>query len=302
MICGYRTFACGIAMKIKSIIWWFVTAASTILIFAYLCAATYLWARQSYFIFRPERKVVNSPADYGIPYEDLYIPVSGADDEGERIHAWLMPTEHSSGKYLLYLHGSALNIGANIDHAQRFRNMGLSVLLVSYRGYGKSDGTFPEENDTYADAEAAWNFLVTQKKIKPDSIFIYGHSLGGAVAINLAVDHPDAGGLMVESAFTSIVDMAELTPAYRIFPLNLMVHQRFDSRKKVRHLQVPVIYIHGTRDALVPHVMSRILYKLTASAKQIVLIHGGSHNNSALVAGGIYLQAVQEFLEFADKN
>ncbi|MGD8764886.1 MAG: alpha/beta fold hydrolase [Desulfobacteraceae bacterium] len=272
------------------------------MIIVYMSSATYLWAKQSYFIFRPERDVVNSPTDYGIPYEDLYIPVSDVDGERERIHAWLMPAEHSSGKYLLYLHGSALNIGANINHAQRFRNMGLSVLLVSYRGYGKSDGTFPEEANVYADAEAAWNYLIVQKKVKPGSIFIYGHSLGGAVAINLAVDHADAGGLIVESAFTSIVDMAKLTPTYRIFPLNLMVHQRFDSKKKVRNLKVPVMYIHGTRDARVPHVMSRILYKLTASAKQIVLIHGGSHNNSALVGGGKYLHAVKEFLAFADKN
>jgi hypothetical protein len=147
-----------------SIIWWFVTAASAILIFVYLCAATYLWARQSYFIFRPERDVVNSPADYGIPYEDLYIAVRDVNKKGDRIHAWLMPAEHSSGKYLLYLHGSALNVGANINHAQRFRKMGLSVLLVSYRGYGKSDGTFPEEDNLYADAEAAWNYLVHRKR------------------------------------------------------------------------------------------------------------------------------------------
>jgi len=288
-------------MKTKSIIWWVITTASAILIVVYLCAASYLWARQSHFIFRPERDVVNSPADYGIPYEDLYIAVSDVDGEGERIHAWLMPAEHSSGKYLLYLHGSALNIGANINHAQRFRNMGLSVLLISYRGYGKSDGTFPEENKLYADTEAAWNYLVIQEKVKPDSIFIYGHSLGGAVAINLAVDHPDAGGLIVESAFTSIVDMAKLEPAYRIFPLSLMVHQRFDSRKKVRHLQVPVIYIHGTQDSLVPYGMSRVLYKLTASAKQMELIQGGGHNNSALVGGKKYIQAVKRFFDFADK-
>jgi fermentation-respiration switch protein FrsA (DUF1100 family) len=121
------------------------------------------------------------------------------------------------------------------------------------------------------------------------------------VAINLAVDNPDAGGLIVESAFTSIVDMAKLTPAYRIFPLSLMVNQSFDSRKKVGHLQVPVIYIHGTQDSLVPHRMSRILYKLTASAKQMLLIQGGGHNNSALVGGKKYLEAVSGFFDFADK-
>jgi hypothetical protein len=202
----------------------------------------------------------------------------------------------------LYLHGSALNIGANIDHAQRFQDMGLSVLLISYRGYGKSDGEFPAEAKMYADAEAAWDYLVTKRRVDPSNIFVYGHSLGGAVAIHLAVEHPDAGGLIVESSFTSIVDMAYLEPVYRIFPLSLMVHQRFDSRKKVRQLKVPVIYLHGTQDALVPHWMARILFDLTASAKQMKLIHGGGHNNSAVVGGMEYLQAVQKFFDFAGRH
>ena len=299
-------------MKMKTIlkIWRLFTAALVLLAVGYFSAGAYLWARQAHFIFRPERKVFSSPADHGIPYEDLYIPVNEVNSEDERIHAWLMPAavgrlkpaEQSSGRFLLYLHGSALNIGANINHAQRFRDMGLSVLLISYRGYGKSDGEFPAEAKMYADAEAAWDYLVTQIRVDPGNIFVYGHSLGGAVAINLAVHHPDAGGLIVESSFTSIVDMANLEPVYRIFPLSLMVHQRFDSRKKVRQLKVPVIYLHGTQDALVPHFMTRILYEYTASAKQMRLIHGGGHNNSAAVGGMEYLRAVQNFFNFAGRH
>ena len=177
----------------------------------------------------------------------------------------------------------------------------VSVYLINYRGYGKSDGDFPEEAKLYADAEAAWNFLVTRRNIHPDSIFIYGHSLGGAVAIHLAVEHPDAGGLIVESSFTSIVDMANLEPVYRIFPLSLIVHQRFDSRRKVRRLKVPVIYLHGTQDTLVPHCMTRILYQLTGSAKQMKLIHGGGHNNNAIVGGMEYLRTVKNFFNSAGR-
>ena len=297
-------------MKANSNIRRLLIAALMLLAVGYFSAGTYLWARQAHFIFRPERKVFSSPADHGIPYENLYISVNEVNSEDERIHAWLMPAangrlkpaEQSSGKFLLYLHGSALNIGANIDHAQRFRNMGLSVLLISYRGYGKSDGEFPAEAKMYADAEAAWEYLVTQRRVDPGNIFIYGHSLGGAVAIHLAVSHPDAGGLIVESSFTSIVDMANLEPVYRIFPLSLMVHQRFDSRTKVRQLKVPVIYLHGTQDTLVPHCMTRILYEYTASAKQMKLIHGGGHNNSALVGGMEYLRAVKRFFNFAGSH
>ena len=289
-------------MKSKLKIIHLLTAVGMLLAVVYICAGAYLWTRQAHYIFRPERKIFSSPADHGITYEDLYIPVNDRNDEKERIHAWFMPAVRNTGRFLLYLHGSALNIGANINHAQRFRDMGLSVLLVSYRGYGESDGEFPAEAKMYADAEAAWEYLVTQRSVDPGNIFIYGHSLGGAVAIHLAVIHPDAGGLIVESSFTSIVDMANLEPVYRIFPLSLMVHQRFDSRTKVRQLKVPVIYLHGTQDTLVPHCMTRILYKYTASAKQMKLIHGGGHNNNAVVGGMEYLQAVKNFFNFAGRH
>ena len=125
--------------------------------------------------------------------------------------------------------------------------------------------------------------------------------MGGAVAIQLAVNQPATGGLIVESAFTSIADMARRIPKYRIFPLELIVHQRFDSIKKVSDLQVPVLYIHGTADEFVPHEMSRELYKRTASSKRLIFITGGGHNNSAAVGGEQYLKAIGNFIEFARK-
>jgi len=273
--------------------------AAVVPLVIYALASTYLWARQAQFIFRPERIITSTPADYNLPFEDIYIEVNDGNEKTERIHAWWLPAESFSDRYLLYLHGSALNIGANISHARRFHQMGFSVFLVSYRGYGKSDGAFPCEAQVYSDARAAWSFMVGQKGIDPESIFIYGHSLGGAVAIQLAVDQPDAGGLIVEAAFTSIADLAQRIPKYRIFPIELIVNQRFDSIGKVDHLQVPVLYIHGTKDKLVPHQMSRALYKRTASAKQLKFIPGGGHNNSAAVGGAEYLRAVGDFIDFA---
>jgi pimeloyl-ACP methyl ester carboxylesterase len=271
--------------------------ASAVLLIIYAVASTYLWARQAHYIFRPQRTISATPSDYQIPFEDVYIRVDDRNSSSERIHAWWIPAENPGDRYLLYLHGSALNIGANITHARRFQRLGFSVLLVSYRGYGKSDGTFPSEATVYSDARAAWRFLTAQKHIDPASIFIYGHSLGGAVAIELAMNHPAAGGLIIESTFTSIADMAREMPKYRFFPLELIVHQRFDSISKVDGLQVPVLYLHGTADRLVPPEMSRELYRQTASDKRIKLIEGGGHNNSAAVGGEEYLQAVRTFVE-----
>ena len=266
----------------------------------YLSACTYVWTQQDKYIYMPQRLITSTPADYRLPFEDTYIFIKDQSKTSERLHAWFIPSpEESNESVLLYLHGSALNIGANIDHAQRFRNMGFSVLLLSYRGYGISDGDSPSEKNIYADAEAAWDYLTTVRFVDPHSIFIYGHSLGGAVAIQLATTHPNAGGLIVEGTFTSIADMAQLYPQYRFLPLNLIINQRFDSAKKVRKLQVPILYIHGTNDNRVPHKMSHKLYDQTSSAKRIKLIKGGGHNNSAAVGGEEYIKSVKDFICFA---
>ena len=265
---------------------------------AYLSACSYIWMQQKHFIFMPEGELKKTPADYHLAFEDLYLKIPSESGRIERIHCWWIPADQSSGRYLIYLHGSALNIGANIVHARRFNKMGFSVLLISYRGYGQSDGDFPTEDQVYADAEAAWTYLVKQKKIKPGDIVIYGHSLGGAVAINLAVSHPEAKGLIVEASFTSIADMGRRYKLYRLLPVDLITHQRFDSVKKVNRLQVPVLYIHGTEDKTVPPEMSRELYQHSTSPKRLMLIVGGGHNNSAAVGGDRYLQAVKSFIEF----
>jgi hypothetical protein len=289
----------GLTKRKKNIFWKILLGTVCLVIAVYASTSTYLWAKQEHFIFRPKRSITKTPAEFQLPFEDIYVNVDDENGQSERIHAWWIPAAIKSDRCLIYLHGSALNIQSNITHARRFHQMGFSVLLVSYRGYGKSDGVFPSEAKIYADAQSAWNYLVDQRGIEARNIFIYGHSLGGAVAIQLALTHTDAAGVIVESSFTSIADMARQIPKYRIFPLDLLVHQRFDSISKVDRLQIPVLYIHGTADTYVPPEMSRKLFNRTASDKQIKLIDGGGHNNSAAVGGDEYLQAVRKFIDFA---
>ncbi|MGD8492370.1 MAG: alpha/beta fold hydrolase, partial [Desulfobacterales bacterium] len=273
------------------------TAICTVIIGAvYMIACTYLWARQGHFIFTPRREIKKTPASVQLPYENIYISLTNALGRTERIHSWWIPNSNASGRVLLYLHGSALNIGANVNAIRRFHNLGFAVFIVSYRGYGLSDGEFPSEENLYADAEAAWNHLVLQKKIRPEKIYVYGHSIGGAVAIDLAVRHPDAAGLIAEATFTSIIDVARLNHKYRIFPLELIVHQRFDSVSKVADLRLPVLFIHGTNDHLIPVEMSRLLYARTPEPKSLKLIPGGGHNDSATVGGADYLSAITDFV------
>jgi hypothetical protein len=249
----------------------------------------------------PRREIKKTPANVQLSYSDIYISVKNTNGEAERIHSWWIPAQNASGKTLLYLHGSAINIGANVNAARRLHHLGLNVFIVSYRGYGLSEGDFPSENQLYADAEASWNYLVDEKGIKPHNIFIYGHSIGGAVAIDLAVRHPNAAGLIAEATFTSIIDVARLNTKYRFFPLDLIVHQRFDSLNKVAHLRMPALYIHGTNDDLIPYEMSRSLYARTPDPKSLELIPGGGHNDSATVGGINYLAAISDFVATADR-
>ena len=270
---------------------------------AYASGCVYMWANQKYYIFMPQREITQTPADIKLAFEDPYLPIdSNEDGDIERMHCWLIPTDHPIERYMIYLHGSAYNMGANVDHARRFKDLGFSVLLISYRGYGQSEGRFPTETQVYADAEAAWDYLSIKKGIKPGDIFIYGHSLGGAVAINLAVSHPDAGGLIVEAAFTSIADMGRRNKLYRLLPIDLITHQRFDSINKINRLKLPVLILHGTEDRVVPFEMSRRLYEKAPTPKRLKLIRGGGHNNSATVGGAEYLKTVRDFLILVDEG
>lgn len=270
---------------------------------AYASGCVYMWANQKYYIFMPQREITQTPAHIKLAFEDLYLPIdSNADGDIERMHCWWIPTDHPTKRYMIYLHGSAYNMSANVDHARRFKDLGFSVLLISYRGYGQSEGNFPTETQVYADAEAAWDYLSIKKGIKPGDIFIYGHSLGGAVAINLAVSHPEAGGLIVEAAFTSIADMGRRNKFYRLLPIDLITHQRFDSINKINRLKLPVLILHGTEDRVVPFEMSRRLYEQAPSPKRLKLILGGGHNNSARVGGSEYLNTVRDFIRLVHEG
>ncbi len=270
---------------------------------AYLSVCLLLYFQQSRLIFVPSAVIEKTPEFFNLKYEEVWLPVATKSGRVERIHGWWIPssreqqTPGAKGKVLLYLHGNGINIGANVAHANRFHQLGFSVLLIDYRGYGLSEGSFPTEASVYEDAAVAWNYLVQQRQISPDRIFIYGHSLGGAVAIDLAVKHPEAAGLIVESSFTSIREMVDLQKIYSFFPIDLILQHRFESIQKVRSLQMPVIFFHGTLDPLIPSQMSEKLFAAAPEPKQLILIPGARHNNVAEFAGDKYLQAVRQFIE-----
>ncbi|MEG4529439.1 alpha/beta fold hydrolase [Microcoleus sp. D2_18a_D3] len=201
------------------------------------------------------------------------------------------------GGVVLYLHGNASNVGANVEHAYRFHRLGLSVFVMDYRGYGKSQGDFPSESQVYEDAQLAWDYLVKQRGINPNQIYLYGHSLGGAIAIDLAVRHPEAAGLIVEGSFTSTRAMVNFQKGlFWMFPIDFLLTQRFDSLSKVDRLQMPVLFIHGTADHVVPVEMTKKLFDAAPEPKQLYIVPDGGHTNVAQIGGAEYLQILSQFL------
>jgi len=160
-----------------------------------------IWYAQAKIIFHPTRNVDVTPGDLGVQFDNVTLPL-----KGDQLAGWWVPSEDPQAKTLLYLHGNAANVAANVHHVLRLRRTGLNVFIFDYRGYGQSTGGPPREKLLYEDAERAPKYLVAERNIPPANIAIYGHSLVGAVAINLASNHPEAGALITEGTLTSIAD------------------------------------------------------------------------------------------------
>jgi uncharacterized protein len=263
-------------------------------IYMLLCVALYFLQEQ--LIFSPAKTIEETPTNYGLKFNEVWLPISTSNAKPDRIHGWWMPAPSKTAKTLLYFHGNGINIGANAEQAARFHDLGLSVFLFDYRGYGKSEGSFPSEKAVYVDARRAWDYLTQEQKIAPENIVLYGHSLGGAIAINLATQHPNAGGLIVQSSFSSALEMAKRNWWTAFFPVNILLNQRFDSIHKVPQLQMPVLYLHGTADSLIPFEMSQQLFEKTRLPKQLKLFPNAGHNDVAQVGGAAYAQTVKNFV------
>jgi len=244
-------------------------------------------------------RVVKEDAGWftGLPsdVQDVYIAVGSAAD-AQRINAWWWPDANAQAPAVLYLHGARWNLTGHLRRIEQLRRFGFSVLAIDYRGFGKSDGDLPSEQMAYEDARAAWEWLVARQ---PDARrrFIYGHSIGGAVAIDLAASvakaGPGARGLIIESTFTTLADMAaEMTFSW--LPADLLLSQKFDSVAKIKTVAIPVLVAHGEQDRFVPARFSEALYRAARDPKKLLLIEGGSHNNSMWAGDAAYQKALTE--------
>ncbi|MCU0072766.1 alpha/beta hydrolase [Pseudomonas koreensis] len=224
---------------------------------------------------------------------------------GQNIHAWWWPAERADAPAILYLHGVRWNLTGQLFRIEQLRAAGYSVLAIDYRGFGQSHGDLPSETTVYEDARVAWErFQLLQPD--PSKRLIYGHSLGGAVAIDLAAElGRDAAshhtplpvrGLVIESTFTSLADVAAAV-ANTSLPVRWLLSQKFDSIDKIAEIHMPLLVVHGLADAFVPSRFSEQLFAAAREPKRLLLVPGATHNNSMALGGQNYRKAIDTLMQ-----
>jgi alpha-beta hydrolase superfamily lysophospholipase len=233
------------------------------------------------------------------------LPVAH-EGKTEHIHTWWWPAREANAPAVLYLHGSRWNLTGQAFRIRQLHEFGFSVLAIDYRGFGQSDGGLPSESTVYEDARAAWQHLA-QLQPDPARRFIYGHSLGGAIAVDLAATLtaradglPAAHGLIVESSFTTLADAAR-SLSYDWLPLQWLMSQKFDAVGKIAGVRMPVLVVHGTEDRFVKPAFSQQLFDAATAAtdRRLLLVEGGTHNNSMRLGMEAYRKAFAEVFGIA---
>jgi uncharacterized protein len=233
-------------------------------------------------LYFPSREVVARPR---APFEDLEI----ASEDGARLHGWWVPATGGSPRlgHVLLLHGNAGNVGDRATHVDLLVSAGFDVLAFDYRGYGRSSGR-PTEHGTYRDARAALATLVQRDGVDPARVIYLGESLGGAIALELALSSPPAG-LILQSTFTSVRDMARLH--YPYVP-RAAVPDAYPSLRLVPALRAPLLYLHGDRDEVVPLMYGEALFEAAPDPKTMHVFRGIAHNDMLARAGREWVDVI----------
>ncbi len=245
-----------------------------------------MYAVQDRLIFMPGPPSSMTPADVKLAFEDLAL----STPDGATIDAWFVPHDAPRATILI-TYGNASNMAEQLTTAKTFHRLDYATMLLEYPGYGRSAGK-PGEQPFYAAAEAAWRYLIEVRGLTPGQIVLFGRSIGGAVAIELAHRHAPAA-LIVESSFTSMVDMGQAQ--YPLLPIRLIARHRFTSIEKVPQIACPKLFLHGERDTLVPIAMARRLFDAAAEPKHFIATPG-DHNSSGFEYSHATIDAVAEWL------
>jgi len=238
-------------------------------------------------IFFPDPFLICSPAQGALAYDDVWFTTN----DGVRLHAWMVPAEPSIG-LLLFCHGNAGNISHRVDNIRRLCDIGLSVLIFDYRGYGQSEGRITETG-FYEDAEAAYEVARLRVEKTGEKLVVFGRSLGGIAAVHLGSRYP-VSGIILESTFTHMGAMAR-----QHFPLPVpesLLRHKLNALDKIPQIKAPVLFFHGDQDDIVPVHLGKALFDATSAAKEWVTIPGAGHNDTYFIGGGGYFEKIRTFV------
>lgn len=249
-----------------------------------ICLLVYFF--QSHLIFFPVKTNSLTPRSVNLFFEDIQL----ITQDGLKLHGWYIPSETTGGT-LLFCHGNAGNIGDRLESIKVFHDLGLNVVIFEYRGFGQSEGRI-SESGSYLDAHAAWEFLIHEKQTAPRRIFIFGRSLGSAVAAQLA-GTVSASGLIIESGFTSIPDLGQ--QIYPYLPVRFLSRIKYPVREYLSRCTMPVLIIHSRGDEIIPFSHGQALYAAAREPKFFLELSGG-HNDGFLVSGPVYTAGLRKFL------
>ncbi len=272
---------------------WRTIAAGAVLaalITALLAGCATLDEQQRRWIFQPGTHSWAGGGADGM--QEVWIDFeSAALQQRVRLHGLWLPQTATQAPVMLYLHGARWDVRCSAHRIRRMHDLGFAVLGIDYRGFGLSTDALPSEAEAQEDASAAWRWLAAQR---PQAArYLFGHSLGGAIAVHLAAKVDDDAGLIVEGGFTSIADVVS-TFKWGWLPLSPFITQRFDAGSRIALVGSPVLVVHGSEDTLIRPELGRSLFERAAEPKRFLLVQGGSHHNTNAVGQAQYRQAVAE--------
>lgn len=257
---------------------------------ALLVGCATLHEKQGQWIFNPTDRTWGNTAELAAGMQEAWVLFdSKVTGKPTRLHL-LIHGDTDKQPILLYLHGARWNVVGSAWRIERMRDMGFHVVAVDYRGFGKSDADVPSEAKAYEDARAAWEWIGQHYPGRPR--FIFGHSLGGAIAIDLASQVSDEQGTIVEGSFTSIPDVFS-TLKWGWLPVSALITQRFDAEKKAPRIGSPLLVVHGSADRVIVPELGRRLFDAASAPKRFELVEGGSHHNTNSLGQAQYRQAIK---------